>query len=84
VSDKHRNGLSDQLEAFYGHFEKDAPRHMARSKISKVLHIKRHATFPILDSKVTAVWLPYAQQAVERYPRLKYEKPPTGLLFVPT
>ena len=69
-----RNGLYDQLEAFYRHFEKDAPSRIARSKISKVLHIKRPAAFPILDSKVTAVYLEYAQQAVERYPRLKYQK----------
>ena len=69
-----RNGLYDQLEAFYRHFEKDAPRQVARSKISKVLHIKRPAAFPILDSKVTDVYLRYAEQAVERYPRLKYQK----------
>jgi hypothetical protein len=69
-----RNGLYDQLEAFYRHFEKDAPSQVARSKISKVLHIKRPAAFPILDSKVTAVYLQYAQQAVERYPRMKYQK----------
>jgi hypothetical protein len=28
--------------------------------------------------------LQYAQQAVERYPRLKYQKASTGLLFVTT
>lgn len=69
-----RNGLYDQLEAFYRHFEKDAPIRVARSKISKVLHIKRPAAFPILDSKVTDVYLRYAEQAVARYPRLKYQK----------
>jgi hypothetical protein len=45
-----RNGLYDQLEAFYRHFEKDAPSQVGRSKISKVLHIKRPAALPILDS----------------------------------
>ena len=30
-----RNGLYDQLEAFYRHFENDAPSQVARSKISK-------------------------------------------------
>jgi hypothetical protein len=69
-----RNGLYDQLEAFYRHFEKDAPSRVARSKISKVIHIKRPAALPILDSKVTALYLQYAEQAVERYPRLKYQK----------
>jgi hypothetical protein len=69
-----RNGLYDQLEVFYRHFENDAPSHVARSKISKVLHIKRPAAIPILDSKVTDVYLQYAEQAVERYPRLKYQK----------
>jgi len=69
-----RSGLYDQLEAFYRHFEKDAPGRVARSKISKVLHIKRPAAFPILDSKVTDVYLQYAEQAIERYPRLKYQK----------
>ena len=69
-----RNGLYDELEAFYRHFEKDAPSRVAASKISKVLHIKRPAAFPILDSKVTGVYLRYAERAVERYPRLKYQK----------
>lgn len=69
-----RNGLYDQLEAFYRHFENDAPSRVARSKISKVLHVKRPAAFPILDSKVTDVYHEYAAQAVERYPRLKYRK----------
>lgn len=69
-----RSGLYDQLEAFYRHFEKDAPSRVGRSKISKVLHIKRPAAFPMLDSKVTDVYLQKAAQAVERYPRLRYEK----------
>lgn len=69
-----RNGLYDQLEAFYRHFENGAPSRVARSKISKVLHIKRPAAFPILDSKVTDVYLTHAERAVERYPRLKYRK----------
>lgn len=69
-----RNGLYDQLEAFYRHFEKDAPSRVARSKISKVLHIKRPKAYPILDSKVTNVYRQDAEQAVERYPRLKYQK----------
>lgn len=69
-----RNGLYDQLEVFYRHFENDAPARVAVSKISKVLHIKRPAAFPILDSKVTAVYQRNAEQAVERYPRLKYRK----------
>lgn len=69
-----RRGLYDQLEAFYRHFEEDAPSRVGRSKISKVLHIKRPAAFPILDSKVADVYLQNAMQAVERYPRLKYEK----------
>jgi hypothetical protein len=69
-----RNGLYDQLEAFYRHFEEDAPSHVARSKISKVLHIKRPAAVPILDSKVADVYLKHAEQAVERYPRLGYQR----------
>lgn len=69
-----RNGLYDQLEAFYRHFENDAPSRVGRSKISKVLHIKRPAAFPILDSKVTDVYVQMAAHAVERYPRLKYQK----------
>lgn len=69
-----RGGLYDQLEAFYRHFENDAPSLVKRSKISKVLHIKRPAAFPILDSKVTNVYQRNAEQAVDRYPRLKYEK----------
>lgn len=69
-----RGGLYDQLEAFYRHFEEDAPSRVGRSKISKVLHVKRPAAFPILDSKVADVYLQNAAQAVERYPRLKYQK----------
>lgn len=69
-----RDGLYDQLEAFYRHFEHDAPSRVARSKISKVLHIKRAAAFPILDSKVTDIYHEHAARAIERYPRLKYQK----------
>lgn len=69
-----RSGLYDQLETFYRHFENDAPSLVKRSKLSKVLHIKRPAAFPILDSKVTDVYRQYAEQAVGRYPRLKYQK----------
>lgn len=76
-----RSGLYDQLEAFYRHFENDAPSRVARSKISKVLHIKRPAAFPILDSKVADVYLKYAEQAIERYPASNIKEPPTGLLF---
>ncbi|MDP7706953.1 DUF6308 family protein [Mycobacterium sp. TY815] len=69
-----RNGLYDQLESFYRHFEQDAPTNVARSKISKVLHIKRPAAIPILDSKVTDVYRQLAEQAADRYPRLKYQR----------
>ena len=58
-----RNGLYDQLEAFYRHFEIDAPSQVGRSKISKVLHVKRPGAYPILDSKVTAVYLSHASSA---------------------
>jgi len=50
-----REGLYDQLEAFYRHFENEAPSHVRPSKISKALHVKRPAAIPILDSKVTKV-----------------------------
>ena len=69
-----RNGLYDQLEDFYRHFADDAPSDVARSKISKVLHVKRPAGVPILDSKVTKVYRRCAEQAASRYPRLQYQK----------
>ena len=58
-----RNGLYDQLEAFCRHFKNDSPSQIARSKISKVLHVKRPAAYPILDSKVTDVYLRHAERA---------------------
>ena len=68
-----RGGLYDQLEAFYRHFEEDAPSRVGVED-QKVLDVKRAAAFPILDSKVADVDLQNAAQAVERYPRLKYQK----------
>lgn len=69
-----RNGLYDQLEDFYRHFEDDAPDDVARAKISKVLHVKRPAAIPILDSEVTEVYRQCAEEAASRYPRLNYRK----------
>lgn len=39
-----------------------------------MLHLKRPAAVPILDSKVTAVYRQRAEEAAGRYPRLNYVK----------
>ncbi|WP_416063779.1 DUF6308 family protein [Rhodococcus indonesiensis] len=61
-------GLYDGAQALYEHFRTAAPRQVGVAKISKVLHLKRPGLFPILDSKVMAVYRSQARAAAARYP----------------
>ena len=60
--------LYDNAEALYEHFRTASPRQVGVAKISKVLHFKRPGLFPILDSKVMAVYRMQARAAAARYP----------------
>ncbi len=60
--------LYDNVEALYEHFRTAAPQQVGVAKISKVLHLKRPGLFPILDSKVMAVYRSQARAAAARYP----------------
>ncbi len=67
-------GLYDQLAALYEHFRNDAPRGIARAKISKVVHLKRAAAIPILDRKVISTYREAAGRAALRYPDRGYRR----------
>lgn len=66
------NGLYDRMDDLYVHFRATAPRRIRGAKISKVLHLKRPALFPILDSHVERTYRKSARQAAQRYPDRGY------------
>lgn len=56
-------GLYDRMEALYMHFRTDSPRGLGVAKVSKVLHLKRPAAYPILDSHLMKTYaLPARRQ----------------------
>ncbi|TDK96491.1 hypothetical protein EI067_15435 [Mycobacterium paragordonae] len=63
------NGRYDELVKLYSHFNDGAPRGIAMAKISKVLHVKRPAAYPILDRRIALVYRDAAAQAARRYPQ---------------
>lgn len=67
-----QGGGYDQGEALYQHFRSDAPRGINVAKISKVLHPKRPALVPILDSHLTATYRRSARSAAFRHPARGY------------
>jgi len=67
-------GLYDRLAALYEHFNNAAPPGIAMAKISKVLHLKRPAAYPILDRRVTTTYRQAAVRAAREYPRLGYKR----------
>jgi len=59
-------GLYDAMDRLYRHFA-GRPQVNA-AKISKVLHLKRPALYPILDSRLMRSYGPAARRAAARYP----------------
>jgi hypothetical protein len=68
------SGVYDQLENLYRHFKDAAPHGIATAKISKVLHVKRPAAYPILDQRMNDVYRDAATQAGRRYPRRGHKR----------
>lgn len=62
------NGLYDRMDDLYVHFRATAPRRIRGAKISKVLHLKRPALFPILDSHLERTYRKTARHAAQRHP----------------
>jgi len=67
-------GLYDWMLTLYDHFTSAAPSGIAMAKISKVLHLKRPAAYPILDRKITSTYRHAAGQAALRYPGQGYKR----------
>jgi uncharacterized protein DUF6308 len=67
-----RDGPYDELVRFYKHFFDRAQRGIAIAKISKVLHVKRPAAYPILDRRITSVYHDAAIEAARRYTQRGY------------
>jgi hypothetical protein len=61
-------GLYDAMTRLYDHLSLSAPPGIAVAKISKVLHVKRPALFPILDSHINAAYRRQARATARRYP----------------
>jgi Family of unknown function (DUF6308) len=68
------DGPYDELVSLYNHFSARAPRGIAMAKISKVLHVKRPAAYPILDKRITSIYRDAAAQAARRYPQRGYRR----------
>ncbi|MCK0115994.1 DUF6308 family protein [Isoptericola sp. S6320L] len=64
------DGLYAAGIALYQHFRTAAPRGVAIAKIHKVLHLKRPALIPILDSRLLAAYATAAAEAARRHPHL--------------
>lgn len=58
-------GLYDQMLELWKHFETRAPKRVASAKISKVLYLMRPHAFPILDSRLIALYRQAASAAAK-------------------
>jgi len=63
-----RGGLYDGIETLYRHFRADSPRGIAGAKVSKVLHLKRPAVYPILDSHLLKTYAVPARREGRAHP----------------
>ena len=70
----HEGGLYDRADALFEHFRSDAPRNVNMAKISKVLHLKRSALVPLLDSHLERRYRRLARQAALSYPARGYNR----------
>ncbi|WP_198958268.1 MULTISPECIES: DUF6308 family protein [Amycolatopsis] len=67
-----RGGLYDAMTSLYRHFMDARPRGVSHAKVSKVLHVKRPALFPILDQHVFTAYRAEARTQGARYPELGF------------
>ncbi|ASL16263.1 hypothetical protein MYCOZU2_03889 [Mycobacterium intracellulare subsp. chimaera] len=67
-------GPYDELVGLYNHFSERVPRAIATAKISKVLHVKRPAAYPILDKRIMSIYREAATTAARRYPQRAYRR----------
>jgi hypothetical protein len=58
----------------YDHFAKAKPKGVNVAKISKVLHLKRPAQFPILDSRLVKTYRKPAARAAATYANRVYKQ----------
>ncbi len=68
------DGLYDRADALFQHFNRARPRGINMGKISKVLHPKRPALFPLLDSRVERRYRRAARHAAMQYPARGYHR----------
>lgn len=66
-----RGGLFDDMSDLYWHFAETPPRGISFAKVSKVLHVKYPAVFPLLDSRLWKAYRPAARAHAARYPELR-------------
>lgn len=64
-------GLFDDMSALYWHFAGTAPRGISFAKVSKVLHLKFPAVFPLLDSRLWKAYRAAARAHSARHPELR-------------
>jgi hypothetical protein len=67
-------GDYDALEGLYRHFYDAAPRGVGVAKIHKVLHVKRPAAYPILDSRIYATYRDAARRPAQRNRAREYKR----------
>ncbi|GAA1675901.1 hypothetical protein GCM10010977_22060 [Citricoccus zhacaiensis] len=66
-----RGGLFDNMSDLYWHFAGTAPRGISFAKVSKVLHLKFPAAFPLLDSRLWKAYRTAARAHAARHPDLR-------------
>jgi hypothetical protein len=68
------DGFYDAMLRLYGHFADAAPKGVKTAKISKVLHLKRPAQFPILDSRLVRKYSKAAARVAANHASRGYER----------
>lgn len=68
------DGPYDAMEGLYKHFIAAAPKGVGMAKVSKVLHLKRPAQFPILDSRLARIYRDSATREAKTYANRGYRK----------
>lgn len=66
-----RGELFDAMSDLYWHFAGTAPKGVSFAKVSKVLHLKHPAAFPLLDSRLWKAYRAAARAISVRYPDLR-------------
>ncbi|GBF17521.1 hypothetical protein Br6_04927 [Rhodococcus sp. Br-6] len=62
-------GVYDAMTDLFDHFLTAAPRGVLRAKISKVLHVKQPALYPIIDSHLEKTYRDAGRAAALRHPQ---------------